>query len=256
MSVRLKTLFCCLFLLLMQTARADEGMWVLHWLDRLEDDMQAKGMRLSAEDIYSINRSSIKDAVLQFGGGCTGSVISDKGLVVTNHHCGFGAIQRLSTVEDDLLNDGFWAKNQQQERPAEGLTVTFLVRVEDVTDQAMQGVTDAMDEATRNATIAGNLSNTAQEAVAGTGYKAIIKPFYYGSEFYMFITETYKDIRLVGTPPSSIGKFGGDTDNWMWPWHTGDFRHVPEFMPAPAISPPTTRPIISRINPKSFCPYQ
>ena len=221
---RLKT--ACLFfslLMLGQAARADEGMWVLHWLSRLENDMQAKGMRLSAEDIYSINQSSIKDAVLQFGGGCTGSVISDKGLVVTNHHCGFGAIQRLSTVEDDLLNDGFWAKNASEERPAEGLTVTFLVRVEDVTTQALQGVTDNMDELTRNATIAGNINNIAKEAVQGTGHKAIIKPFYYGSEFYMFITETFKDIRLVGTPPSSVGKFGGDTDNWMWPRHTGDF---------------------------------
>lgn len=204
--------------------KADEGMWLPMLLKQLnETDMQKNGLKLSAEAIYSINQSCLKDAIVQFDGGCTAEVISDKGLILTNHHCGYGQIQEHSTVQNDLLTNGFWAMKQSEELPNPNLTVTFIIRMEDVTAKVLASLTDTMSDATRNKKIAEAIQSIQKEAMKDSRYGAFIRPFYYGNEYYMFITETFKDIRLVGAPPSSIGKFGGDTDNWMWPRHTGDF---------------------------------
>ncbi len=205
-------------------AKADEGMWLPLFLKALnEADMQSKGLKLSAEDIYSINKSSLKDAIVQFGGGCTAEIISDKGLLLTNHHCGYGQIQAHSTVENDLLTNGFWAKTQADELPNPGLTATLIIRMEDVTAKVLANVTDGMSDADREKKVNEAIAVITKEAIKGTHYGAYIRPFFYGNEYYMFVTETFRDVRLVGAPPSSIGKFGGDTDNWMWPRHTGDF---------------------------------
>lgn len=206
------------------SVKADEGMWLPLLLKQLnEPDMQKNGLKLSAEDIYSINKSSLKDAIVHFNGGCTAEVISDKGLILTNHHCGYSQIQSHSTVESDLLTNGFWAMKQGDELKNPGVTATFIVRMEDVTAKILAGVTDDMTDAERDKKIGAAIAEVSKEAVKDTKYGAYIRPFYYGNEYYMFITETFKDVRLVGAPPSSIGKFGGDTDNWMWPRHTGDF---------------------------------
>src|ERR1035437_5613303 len=202
----------------------DEGMWLPILLKQLnESDMKKNGCKLSAKDIYDGNTASLKDAIVQFGGGCTAEVISDKGLILTNHHCGYGQIQAHSTVQNDLLTNGFWAMNQSEELSNPGLTATFIIRMEDVTAKVLGGITDSMSDVLREARINDAISKIQKEAVAGTHYGAFVRPFYYGNEYYMFITEVFKDVRLVGAPPSSIGKFGGDTDNWMWPRHTGDF---------------------------------
>lgn len=204
--------------------KADEGMWLPLLLKQLnESDMQKNGLKLSAEDIYSINKSSLKDAIVHFGGGCTAEIISDKGLMLTNHHCGYGQIQAHSTVQNDLLTNGFWAMDQSQELKNPGLTATFIIRMEDVTAKVFANVSDTLSDAAREKKINEAIVEIQNAAVKGTHYGAYIRPFYYGNEYYMFITETFKDVRLVGAPPSSIGKFGGDTDNWMWPRHTGDF---------------------------------
>ncbi|WP_114779047.1 S46 family peptidase [Botryobacter ruber] len=205
-------------------ALPDEGMWLPMLLKQLnEADMQQKGLKLSAEDIYSINQSSLKDAIVSFGGFCTGEMISPEGLLLTNHHCGYGQVQAHSTVENDYLTKGFWAMNREQELPNPGLTATFIVRMEDVTKQVLSGIPATATEAAREAAIQKNIARVRSEAIAGTDYNAIIRPFFYGNEYYMYVTETFRDVRLVGAPPSAIGKFGGDTDNWMWPRHTGDF---------------------------------
>ena len=203
--------------------RADEGMWIPMLLQRNEAAMQRAGMRLSASDIYDINHASLKDAVLLFGGGCTGEFVSHEGLVLTNHHCGYSYIVKHSTVEHDYLTNGFWAMTREQEIPCPGLTVTRLVRMEDVTAQVLAGITDKTLEADREKIIEKNIKAVTEKAVAGTHYKAIVKPFYYGNQYFMYVNEIFTDVRLVGAPPSNIGKFGGDTDNWMWPRHTGDF---------------------------------
>ncbi|WP_237717905.1 S46 family peptidase [Pontibacter sp. BAB1700] len=206
------------------TAKPDEGMWLPMLLKQLnEAEMQKKGMKLSAEDIYSINQSSLKDAIVSFGGFCTGEMISSEGLLLTNHHCGYGQIQSHSSVEKDYLTEGFWAMNREQELPNPGLFATFIVRMEDVTQQILAGIPANVTEAEREKMVQQNIAKVRQQATAGTHYDAIIRPFFYGNEYYMYVTETFRDIRLVGAPPSSIGKFGGDTDNWMWPRHTGDF---------------------------------
>ncbi len=206
------------------SAYADEGMWLPMLLKQLnEADMQKKGMRLSAEDIYSVNKSSLKDAIVQFGAGCTGEIISNQGLLLTNHHCGYGQIQSHSSVENDLLTNGFWAMTKDQEKPNPGLTATFIVRMEDVTKQILVDIPAGLSEAEREKRVQANIKKVQAQTTAGTHYDAIIRPFFYGNEYYMYVTETFKDIRLVGAPPESIGKFGGDTDNWMWPRHTGDF---------------------------------
>ena len=220
----LTLLFTTLILSYSTFSIADEGMWIPMLLGQLnEKEMMAMGMKITAEDIYSINHSSLKDAVVIFGRGCTAEIISDQGLLLTNHHCGFGTIQRHSSLEHDYLSDGFWAANQAEELPNPGLTCTMLVRMEDVSSQVLDGVEENMSEAERNKIINENIDKIKEEAVEGTHYEAIVKPFFYGNQYFLFINEIFKDIRLVGAPPSNIGKFGGDTDNWMWPRHTGDF---------------------------------
>lgn len=204
-------------------ARADEGMWIPMLLQRNEAAMQRAGMRITAQDIYDINNASLKDAVLLFGGGCTGEFVSHEGLVLTNHHCGYSYIVRHSTVEHDYLTNGFWAMTRAQELPCPGLTVTRLVRMEDVTSRVLEGVTEETTEQDRDKIVEKNIAAIAEETEKGTHYKVVIKPFYYGNQYFMYVNEVFRDVRLVGAPPSNIGKFGGDTDNWMWPRHTGDF---------------------------------
>jgi hypothetical protein len=212
------------FALTLITAFADEGMWIPMLLKQLnEPQMKKLGMRISAEDIYSINNGSLKDAIIQFGGGCTGEIVSANGLILTNHHCGYGQIQSHSKVGQNYLDDGFWAKSFGEELPNPGLTALFIVRIEDVTAKVLNGVNAGLSEQEREKKIAENSKSIEAEAIKGTKYEAKIRSFFYGGEYYMFVTETFKDVRLVGTPPQSIGKFGGDTDNWMWPRHTGDF---------------------------------
>jgi len=216
-------LFTLLFAAIFSLAKADGGMWIPLYLSQNEAEMQQLGFHLTADDIYSINHNSMKDAIVLFGSGCTAELISSQGLLLTNHHCGYSYVQSHSTMEHNYLQDGFWAKSKQDEIPMEGLTVTFLVYMEDVTEQVLAGVTAQDKESDRQMKIKENIAKVTKKATDGTGYKAQIKPFYYGNQYFMFVTETYNDIRLVGVPPESIGKFGGDSDNWMWPRHTGDF---------------------------------
>ncbi|MBQ6096359.1 MAG: S46 family peptidase [Bacteroidales bacterium] len=205
------------------SALADEGMWIPMLLGRNEADMQKAGMRITAKDIYDINNACLKDAILLFNQGCTGEYVSSEGLFLTNHHCGYSYITMHSTVEHDYLTNGFWAMSRDQEIPCPGLTATRLVRMEDVTAQVLEGITNDTPEGDRAVAIEKNIKRITERAVEGTHYKAIIKPFYYGNQYFMYVNEVFTDVRLVGAPPSNIGKFGGDTDNWMWPRHTGDF---------------------------------
>ena len=206
------------------SARADEGMWLPSLISQRISDMQEKGFRLNAEDIYSINQASLKDAVVLFGRGCTGEVISPEGLLLTNHHCGYGQIQRHSSVEHDYLKDGFWAMSRSEELPNPGLTVSFLERMKDVTEMVLDGYTPDMTEDQRVQIVKKNSKSLIDEATKeGKGLRATVEALYYGNQYFLFLYREYSDIRLVGAPPSSIGKFGGDTDNWMWPRHTGDF---------------------------------
>ena len=204
-------------------AVADEGMWIPLFLGYNEAEMQQMGFHLTADDVYSVNHHSMKDGIVLFGGGCTGELISPDGLLVTNHHCGYSYVQAHSSMEHNYLHNGFWSKNRDEELVTKGLTVTFLVYMEDVTAKVLDGVTDGMSESERNAKIKKNMSAVENEAIEGTHYTAKIKPFYYGNQYFLFVNEVFEDVRLVGVPPESIGKFGGDTDNWMWPRHTGDF---------------------------------
>ena len=205
--------------------KADEGMWLPALISRRIADMQAKGLKLSAEDIYSVNQASLKDAVVLFGSGCTGELVSDQGLLFTNHHCGYSYIQKHSSVEHDYLKDGFWALNRREELPNPGLTVRFLERMEDVTAQVLKGYKPGkMDELDRIKIVKKNSEKLKEQAVKdGKGLKASVEALYYGNQYFLFVFREYTDVRLVGAPPSSIGKFGGETDNWMWPRHTGDF---------------------------------
>ncbi|MDF1549239.1 MAG: S46 family peptidase [Bacteroidales bacterium] len=204
--------------------RADEGMWIPLLLKKYNiKDMQAKGFKLTAEDIYSINKASMKDAVIIFGRGCTGELISDQGLLITNHHCGFGQIQNHSSLEHDYLTDGFWAMSKSEELSNPGLTAKFLERMEDVTDQVLANINDNMSESERYAEIQKQVRLIDLKASENGKFETVTKPLFYGNEYYLFVYKVYKDVRLVGAPPSGIGKFGGDTDNWMWPRHTGDF---------------------------------
>ncbi len=219
--------------------RADEGMWLPNLIGQLKiKDMQAQGFQLTAEDLYSVNEGSLKDAIVRFGSGCTGELVSADGLLLTNHHCGYGQIQSHSSVENDFLTYGFWAMNRRQELPNPGLKVSFLVRMDDVTERALRGVTASMSEQERGAAIAENSRAIVDGAVSGTHYRASVEPFYYGNQYFLFVYEEYTDVRLVAAPPTSIGKFGGDTDNWVWPRHTGDFSVFriyagPDNRPAP-----------------------
>ena len=199
------------------STRATEGMWIPALLQAVEGDMQDMGLKLTAEDIYSINRSSLKDAIVQFGGGCTASLISGEGLLLTNHHCGYGQIQSHSSMERDILKDGFWARSKDEELMNPGLTAMFIVRIEDVTDsvQAARAIGPDEEKALRE--------RLAASATEGTGHEAVVRDFLYGNQQFLIVTKTYTDVRLVGAPPSAIGKYGGDTDNWVWPRHTGDF---------------------------------
>ncbi len=210
--------------LFVSNVRADEGMWLLPLIQKLNiNKMHEMGLKLSAEDIYSINNSSLKDAVVIFGGGCTGELVSDQGLIFTNHHCGYGTIQKLSTVEHNYLDDGFWAKSMDEELPAPGLTVTFMKYMEDVTGQINADLNDKMTEEERNEKIREVSDKIIKKVTKDNDYEAIVKNFFAGNQFYLVVYERFKDVRFVGAPPSSIGKFGFDTDNWMWPRHTGDF---------------------------------
>lgn len=220
----MKKIIFAFLLLISLSSRADEGMWLPVLLEQLnQSDMQSMGLKLTADDIYSVNHSSLKDAIVLFGGGCTAELISDKGLIITNHHCGYGSVQAHSTLENDYLTNGFWASNPSEELSNPSLSVTFMISMEDVTEKVLKGVTASMSEAKREEIISANIKVLEAEAVKDTKYKAKIKPFYFGNEYYLFITQVFNDVRLVGAPPSSIGKFGGDTDNWAWPRHTGDF---------------------------------
>lgn len=203
-----KIFICAIACLTMTTATADEGMWLPNMIKERIKDMRKKGFKLKVDDIYSEDKASLKDAVVQFGGGCTGEFISPEGLLLTNHHCGYSSIQKLSSVEHDYLTYGYWAKSLKEELPVPGLTVSQLIKIEDVTERLAAGEK-------RDDIIA--------EATKGKGLRASIESMYYGNQFYLFVYRTFRDVRLVGAPPSSIGKFGGDTDNWIWPRHTGDF---------------------------------
>ena len=206
------------------TAKADEGMWLPSLISQRIADMQEKGFKLEAEDIYSINQASLKDAVVLFGRGCTGELISPEGLLLTNHHCGYAQIQKHSSVEHDYLKDGFWAMNRSEELPNPGLSVSFLERMEDVTDKVLEGYEPGMTEDQRVRIVRENSNALISEATKeGKGLRATVEALYYGNQYFLFVYRQYEDVRLVGAPPSSIGKFGGDTDNWMWPRHTGDF---------------------------------
>lgn len=218
MKINFRYLALTFAMVLSLSAKADEGMWIPLLIGQNYEQMKAMGLQLTADQLYSVNRSSLKDAVVNFGNFCSGEMISAQGLLLTNHHCGFDAIQKQSSVEHDYLSDGFWAMNQQEELPNPGLTVTFLIRIEEVSSVLLAGGRLA-DEVTLR-----RLKDSLQKAaIAGTHYTAEIKPFFEGNRYFLFVYETFKDVRLVGAPPSSIGKFGGDTDNWMWPRHTGDF---------------------------------
>jgi hypothetical protein len=204
--------------------RADEGMWLLPLIEKMNiGKMTELGLKLSAEDIYSLNKASVKDAIVIFGGGCTGEIVSSQGLILTNHHCGYGSIQSHSTVEHDYLRDGFWAMSKSEELPNPNLAVTFLVRIEDVTNQVFADIKPSVSESERTAAINSARTKIEQKASEGNNYRSVVSSFYGGNYYYLLVYERYNDVRLVGAPPSSIGKFGSDTDNWEWPRHTGDF---------------------------------
>ncbi len=223
----MKKLFALLVILVLSfgtKARADEGMWLLPLIEKLNmGKMTELGLKLSAEDIYSLNKASVKDAIVIFGGGCTGELVSPQGLILTNHHCGYGSIQSHSTVEHDYLRDGFWAMSKEEELSNPNLAVTFLIRIEDVTNEILANAKDGMSESERSAVVNEARQEIEKKASEGNNYKAQVASFYGGNYFYLLVYERYNDVRLVGAPPSSIGKFGSDTDNWEWPRHTGDF---------------------------------
>lgn len=200
------------------------GMWIPSLLEGMnETEMKNLGMKMSAKDIYDVNNSSLKDAIVHFNNGCTSEMISEKGLLLTNHHCGYAQIQSHSTLENDYLEHGFWANNLAEELPNPGVTATFIIRIEDVTDQVLSGVEAQMDEAQKQQIIESNIAATVRNSPKESHQENRVRAFYEGNQYMLFVVEVFKDIRLVGTPPSSIGKFGSDSDNWVWPRHTGDF---------------------------------
>ncbi len=221
----MKRIFLALtFLLSFFQLKADEGMWLLMLIKRLNGvDMQKEGLKLTPEEIYSVNNSSVKDAIVQFGGGCTAEMVSEQGLLFTNHHCGYGNIAALSTPEKDYLTNGFWAMKKDQELPAPGLSVRFLVRMDDVTARINGKLNNTMSSEDRNKTIAAEYKAIQTENAENGKYTVVVRDFFNGNEFYYFVYQDFKDVRLVGTPPNSLGKYGGDTDNWEWPRHTADF---------------------------------
>ena len=199
-----------------------EGMWIPSLLKVIEGQMKSDGLELSAEDIYSINNSSLKDAIVHFGGGCTAEVVSKQGLILTNHHCGYSQIQQHSSLENNYLKDGFWAMSKSEELTNPGLTATFIVSIKDVTNEVFKDTTD-LSPLEFKKVISKNIENIQSLNGNQPNYKYVVKPFFYGNKYYLITSKTYKDVRLVGAPPSSMGKFGGDTDNWVWPRHTCDF---------------------------------
>ena len=223
--MRKLNLMLLLTIIMFGSAVAKEGMWLPSLIHKLNiNSMQKMGCELSAEDIYSINNSSLKDAIVALDrGSCTAEVISKDGLLLTNHHCAFGEIQKHSSVEHDYLKDGFWAMSKEEELPNPGKTVTFLIRAEDVTAQVLAEVSDNMSEAERASKIGNATQKLAREAKGSSHYEVYVRDFFNANQYFLFVTETFKDVRLVGAPPQALGKFGGDTDNWMWPRHTNDF---------------------------------
>lgn len=220
----MKFLRLLLLLFVIQVQAQQGGMWIPSLLKGMnESEMKNLGMKISAEDIYSVNKSSLKDAVPHFDGGCTAEVISDKGLILTNHHCGYDNIQSHSTVEHDYLTNGFWAYKMEEELPNKDLFVTFIIRIEDVTDKVLSGSTNLTSEADKQKKIKENIAELSKTLPKESWQENSIRTFYDGNQYILFVTETFRDVRLVGAPPSSIGKFGSDTDNWVWPRHTGDF---------------------------------
>jgi hypothetical protein len=223
----MKKLFLSLIvgiMLIPTSAKADEGMWFLMFIERLNHrDMQKMGLQLTAEEIYSINNHSLKDAIVQFNGGCTAEIISKDGLVLTNHHCGYDAIAELSTAEKNYLKDGYWAANRKAEIKPSSLYVRFFVRMDDCTKRVLAVTNPSMSEADREKAINAEIAKIEKENNEGGKYTVSVRPFFQGNEYYYFVYQDYKDVRLVGTPPESLGKFGGDTDNWEWPRHTADF---------------------------------
>jgi len=215
--------FVVALLLFMPMSWAGEGMWIPALIDMFYSDMKTHGLKLKPSQIYSTNKSSLKDAIVQFDGGCTAELVSKQGLLLTNHHCGFDAIQQHSSLENDYLKHGFWAKNRSEELACPWMHVTFVKEMREVTFDVLKGTTEAMTEEEKAVKVSANIKALEAAAAAEKGYKAKIKPFHKGNVYYMLITQDYNDIRLVGAPPSAIGKYGGDTDNWVWPRHTGDF---------------------------------
>lgn len=243
-----------LSIFILNTAVAGEGMWLPIFLKALnEAEMKSMGMKISAEDIYSVNEGSLKDAIVHFGGFCTGEVISNNGLLLTNHHCGYGQIQSHSSIEDNILQDGFWAKTYADEKPNPGLFVTFVDRIDDVTAAALVGLTDDMTMAERQSVISKNLDALKANYDLKPFENVIIRPFYNGLQYFAFKTVQYNDIRLVGTPPEMIGKFGADTDNWVFPRHTGDFA-VFRIYAGPNNEPADYSPENKPFTPKHFLP--
>ncbi|AYN00703.1 S46 family peptidase [Chryseobacterium sp. 3008163] len=242
------------FLLGFAQMRADEGMWLLMLVKRLNGvDMQKEGLHLTPEEIYSVNNSSLKDAIVSFGGFCTGEIVSDKGLIFTNHHCGYGAVAAASTPSKDYLKNGFWAMNQKEEFNSKDLYVRFLVRMDDATQRINSKLNNNMTAAERKAVIDAETKAIQTENSENGKYTVVVRDFFNGNEFYFFVYQDYKDIRLVGAPPSAIGKYGGDTDNWEWPRHTGDFTVFRVYADA-AGNPSEFKPTNVPLKPKHFLP--
>ena len=209
-------------ILMIGTARADEGMWIPALIGKNYDEMVRLGLKLTKEDLYSINHSSLKDAVVQFGGGCTAEMVSSQGLLITNHHCGYDAIATLSSVGNNYLDNGFWALSKAQELPAAGVTVIYLQRIEDVTSEINKAIGKSTGEKATKKMDAIRKKIEDRAAMSGK-YVANVKEYFNGNQYLLLVYKKYTDVRLVGTPPRSLGKFGGDTDNWIWPRHTADF---------------------------------
>jgi len=223
-TIAMKYLKLLVFFFIIQTQAQQGGMWIPSLLQGMnEKEMKNLGMKMSIKDIYDVNQSSLKDAVPHFNGGCTAEVISPKGLILTNHHCGFGAIQKHSTLEHDYLANGFWAYKMEEELPNENLVVTFIIKIEDVTSKVLEGTSNLTSEAEKQKKIQDNIAVLSTSLPKESWQENKIRTFYEGNQYMLFVTETFKDVRLVGAPPTSIGKFGSDTDNWVWPRHTGDF---------------------------------
>ncbi len=253
----MKKLFVAIFTFLWLGLWADEGMWLLTQLNTIYPQMQEKGCKLTPEQIYSINHTSLKDAIVLFGGYCTGEIVSPNGLLFTNHHCGYGRIQAHSTPEHDYLKNGFWARSYEEELPNPGLFVRFFVKMDDVTDKVLKGTTLTMEEKTRDSIIQKNIAEILKKAYKKYPKKDFyylqVKPMYAGNQYFLFVYREYRDVRLVGAPPSSIGKFGFDTDNWMWPRHTGDFS-IFRVYTSPDGKPAEYSPDNVPLKPKHYLP--